>query len=51
METQYVPAILSEAPDGTVYARIAPTSFPVGADGYLDRAASAHRLQKGRAVG
>jgi hypothetical protein len=34
METQHVPAILSEAADGTKYARIAPTSFPVGREGY-----------------
>jgi len=34
METQYVPAILSTSAVGTVYARIAPTSFPVGPDGY-----------------
>ncbi|HZL35179.1 MAG TPA: hypothetical protein VFC78_07710 [Tepidisphaeraceae bacterium] len=33
METQYVPAALSVDEKGETYARIAPTSFPVGADG------------------
>lgn len=33
METQYVPAILSATAGGETYARIAPTAFPVGADG------------------
>lgn len=33
METQYVPAILSQGEGGKSYARIAPTSFPVGPDG------------------
>jgi len=33
METQHIPAILSSCADGRVYARIAPTFFPVGADG------------------
>jgi len=34
METQHVPAILSTTADGTKYARVAPTSFPLGRDGY-----------------
>jgi hypothetical protein len=34
METQHVPAILSQAEGEKAYARIAPTSFPVGPDGY-----------------
>ncbi|EDY20572.1 hypothetical protein CfE428DRAFT_1769 [Chthoniobacter flavus Ellin428] len=34
METQYVPAILSTTADGKSYARIAPTSFPVDAEGH-----------------
>jgi len=33
METQYVPAALSVDEKGETYARIAPTSFPVGPDG------------------
>ena len=33
METQHVPAILSTSATGRVYARVAPTSFPVGRDG------------------
>ncbi|MDR3405663.1 MAG: hypothetical protein P4L99_24425 [Chthoniobacter sp.] len=33
METQYVPAALSVGENGDTYARIAPTSFPVGPDG------------------
>jgi hypothetical protein len=33
METQYVPAALASDEKGETYARIAPTSFPVGADG------------------
>src|SRR5665213_1478463 len=33
METQYVPAALSVDDKGETFARIAPTSFPVGADG------------------
>lgn len=33
METQHIPAILSTGDDGKVYARIAPTSFPVGPEG------------------
>ena len=33
METQYVPAALSVDAKGETYARIAPTSFPVGPDG------------------
>lgn len=33
METQYVPAVMSTDAKGETYARIAPTSFPVGADG------------------
>lgn len=34
METQHVPAILSTSAVGRVYARIAPTSFPIGPEGY-----------------
>ncbi len=34
METQHIPAILSTSADGRVYARVAPTAFPVGPDGY-----------------
>jgi len=34
METQHIPAILSTSADGKVYARVAPTSFPVGPEGY-----------------
>jgi hypothetical protein len=34
METQYIPAILSTSAEGKVYARIAPTSFPVSPEGY-----------------
>jgi hypothetical protein len=34
METQHVPAILSTSADGKVYARVAPTSFPVGPEGH-----------------
>ena len=33
METQYVPAVLSKDAKGETYARIAPTAFPVEADG------------------
>ena len=33
METQYVPAALSVDEKGETYARVAPTSFPVGPDG------------------
>jgi hypothetical protein len=33
METQYVPAALAKDEKGDSYARVAPTSFPVGADG------------------
>ena len=33
METQYVPAMLGSDARGRTFARIAPTSFPVGADG------------------
>jgi hypothetical protein len=33
METQYVPAALSSDANGATFARIAPTSFPVGPDG------------------
>ena len=33
METQHVPAMLSKDASGTEHARVAPTSFPVGADG------------------
>ena len=33
METQYVPAAMAKDEKGDAYARVAPTSFPVGADG------------------
>ncbi len=33
METQYVPGALAVDEKGGTYARVAPTSFPVGADG------------------
>jgi len=33
METQYVPAAQGDDGKGSTYARVAPTSFPVGADG------------------
>ena len=33
METQHIPAILARDAAGKKFARIAPTSFPVGADG------------------
>jgi len=33
METQYVPGALSTDAKGETYARVAPTSFPVGPDG------------------
>ena len=33
METQYVPAVLAKDAQGDTYARVAPTSFPVGPDG------------------
>ena len=33
METQYVPAVEAKDDKGERYARVAPTSFPVGADG------------------
>lgn len=33
METQYVPAVLSTSAVGTVYARVAATSFPLNSDG------------------
>ena len=33
METQYVPAAQAKDDKGETYARVAPTSFPVGADG------------------
>lgn len=41
METQYVPAVLTTDAKGDSVARIAPTSFPVGADG---RTVVLHRL-------
>lgn len=34
METQHIPAVFSTAKDGTVWARMAPTSFPVSSDGH-----------------
>lgn len=34
METQYVPAMMGTSAEGKVYARVAPTSFPVGREGY-----------------
>ena len=33
METQHIPAVFETAQDGTKFARLAPTSFPVGSDG------------------
>ncbi|TWT60711.1 hypothetical protein [Rubinisphaera italica] len=33
METQYIPGVLAEDTSGETYARIAPTSFPLGEDG------------------
>ncbi len=33
METQYVPAMIGTDARGDTFARVAPTSFPVGADG------------------
>ncbi len=33
METQYIPAALAEDGKGAAFARVAPTSFPVGEDG------------------
>ena len=34
METQHIPAVLAKDADGTEYARVAPTSFPFGPEGY-----------------
>ncbi len=33
METQHVPAVLTKDANGKEYARVAPTSFPIGPDG------------------
>jgi len=33
METQHIPAIFETAQDGTMFARLAPTAFPVAPDG------------------
>ena len=33
METQHIPAVFATAADGTMFTRLAPTSFPVGVDG------------------
>lgn len=33
METQHVPAVLTKDASGKEYARVAPTSFPIGPDG------------------
>jgi hypothetical protein len=41
METQHVPAVLSADADGKQFARVAPTSFPIGADG---NTVALHRL-------
>ena len=41
METQHVPGMLAEDDAGRTYARVAPTSFPVGEDG---RSVVLHRL-------
>ncbi len=41
METQHVPAILTTNNAGRVFARIAPTSFPIGPDG---NSAVLHRI-------
>ncbi|MBI3880852.1 MAG: hypothetical protein HY301_12440 [Verrucomicrobia bacterium] len=34
METQHIPAVLTAGANGKSYARVAPTSFPVGREGY-----------------
>jgi hypothetical protein len=34
METQHVPAILTKDASGKEYARVAPSSFPIGPEGY-----------------
>ncbi|CAN5880436.1 hypothetical protein BH11VER1_BH11VER1_31040 [soil metagenome] len=41
METQHVPAILSKDADGKEFARVAPTAFPLGPEGYTT---ALHRL-------
>ncbi|MBL9141034.1 MAG: hypothetical protein JNK53_04145, partial [Phycisphaerae bacterium] len=41
METQYVPAVLGSDARGQAFARVAPTSFPVGSDG---KSVVLHRL-------
>ncbi|MBD3176851.1 MAG: hypothetical protein GF320_16855, partial [Armatimonadia bacterium] len=41
METQYIPAVQATDGDGTTYARIARTRFPLGADG---RSPLVHRI-------
>jgi hypothetical protein len=41
METQYVPSVQATAEDGQIYARVAPTSFPRGAQG---ESAVVHRV-------
>jgi len=41
METQYVPSVQATDSVGRVYARIAPTSFPLGAN---DRSVLVHRI-------
>lgn len=34
METQYIPAMVAKDEKGDTYARVAPTDFPVGPEGY-----------------
>lgn len=34
METQHIPAVFGKSSDGTAYARLAPTSFPVTPEGH-----------------
>lgn len=41
METQFVPAVLGSSADGQSFARVAPTRFPIGADG---TSTALHRL-------
>ncbi|MCA9084584.1 MAG: hypothetical protein KDA81_11040 [Planctomycetaceae bacterium] len=46
METQYVPAYQSVGPDGVTYARVAPTQFPLDADGNCPLAHRVMAFQK-----
>ena len=41
METQHIPAVQAQDDQGVTYARIAPTSFPVGSDG---QTTAVHRI-------